>query len=153
LAARFDPAKSSAADPAKHLRTTSRASVHTSTLRKVSKHHRNIINGSEEHRPSPVIAVGTSHQRKLIMKKAILAATCAAALTAFTTAGAMAQTTGPAAQDTTKMGTEKSMSKDNMSKDGMKTQGKTQGMSKDSMSKDGMKDKSKENKPVDGMKK
>lgn len=83
------------------------------------------------------------------MKKAILAATCAAAFTAFTTVGAMAQTTGPAAQDTTKMGTEKSMSKDKMSKDGMKTQG----MSKDSMSKDGMKDKSKENKPVDGMKK
>lgn len=84
------------------------------------------------------------------MKKTMLAATCAAALTAFTTAGAMAQTTGPAAQDTTKMGTEKGMSKDGMSKDHMKTQG----MSKDTMSKDSMKkDKSQENKPIDGMKK
>jgi pentapeptide MXKDX repeat protein len=63
------------------------------------------------------------------MKKAILVATCIAALSAFTTVGASAQTTGPAAQD--------NMKKDDMSKDGMKKEGETKGMSKDDMSKDG----------------
>jgi pentapeptide MXKDX repeat protein len=109
----------------------------------------------QERQPSQVITVGTSHQQEIDMKNAILAATCAAAFTAFTTVGAMAQTTGPTAQDSTKMGTEKGMSKDGMSKNSMSKDGmKTQGMSKDSMSKDGMKkDKSQENKPVGGMKK
>ena len=46
------------------------------------------------------------------MKKAILVATCVAALSAFTAVGVSAQTTGPAAQD--------NMKKDGMSKDGMK---------------------------------
>ncbi|HEV7881238.1 hypothetical protein [Bradyrhizobium sp.] len=52
------------------------------------------------------------------MKKAILVATCVAALSAFTTVGASAQTTGPAAQDTMKTN---DMSKDGMKKDGMGT--------------------------------
>ena len=65
------------------------------------------------------------------MKKAILVATCVAALSTFTTVGAFAQTaTGPAAQGDT-------MSKDKMAKDGMKKDGmETTGMKKD-MSKDG----------------
>jgi pentapeptide MXKDX repeat protein len=83
------------------------------------------------------------------MKKAILVATCVAALSAFTTVGASAQTTGPAAQDNT-------MKKDTMSKDGMKKEGtETTGMKKDGMSKDGMaKDMSKDGSPkADPMKK
>jgi pentapeptide MXKDX repeat protein len=87
------------------------------------------------------------------MKKAILVATCVAALSAFTTVGASAQTTGPAAQQDT-------MSKDKMGKDGMKKEGtettgmKKEGMSKDGMSKDGMKDMSKDGSPkADTMKK
>jgi len=84
------------------------------------------------------------------MKKAILVATCVAALSAFTTVGASAQTTGPAAQDNT-------MKKDGMSKDGaMKKDGmETTGMKKDSMSKEGTaKDMSKDGSPkADTMKK
>lgn len=49
------------------------------------------------------------------MKKAILVTACVAALSAFTTFGASAQTTGPAAQDTMKTN---DMSKDGMKKDG-----------------------------------
>jgi pentapeptide MXKDX repeat protein len=70
------------------------------------------------------------------MKKAILVTTCVIALSAFTTAGAFAQSaTGPAGQqDNT------SMSKDNMDKGGMKKDSMgTTGMKKDSMNKDGMK--------------
>jgi len=80
------------------------------------------------------------------MKKAILVATCVAALSAFTAVGASAQTTGPAAQDTMKTN---DMSKDGMKKDSMETKG----MSKDG--KDGMaKDMSKDGSPkADTMKK
>jgi pentapeptide MXKDX repeat protein len=81
------------------------------------------------------------------MKKAILVATCVAALSAFTTLGASAQTTGPAAQDTQKTN---DMSKDGMKKDGMmKNDGmETTGMKKDGMTKDGMaKDMSKDGSP------
>jgi pentapeptide MXKDX repeat protein len=83
------------------------------------------------------------------MKKAILVATCVAALSAFTTVGASAQATGPAAQDNT-------MKKDTMSKDGMKKEStETTGMKKEGMSKDGMaKDMSKDGSPkADPMKK
>ncbi len=77
------------------------------------------------------------------MRKIILAA----ALIGFTMGGALAQTTGPAPQDNMKQN-------DSMSKDGMKKDMRgTSGMSQDSMPKEGMKDKSKENKPIDGMKK
>jgi pentapeptide MXKDX repeat protein len=85
------------------------------------------------------------------MKKAILVATCVAALSAFTTLSASAQTTGPASQDTMKKN-------DSMSGGAMKKG--TTGMSSDSMSKgtmtkDGMsKDKSKNGgQGVDSMKK
>ena len=57
------------------------------------------------------------------MKKAILVATCVAALSAFTAVGASAQTTGPAAQDTMKTN---DMSKDGMKKDGMAKDGAMQ---------------------------
>jgi pentapeptide MXKDX repeat protein len=82
------------------------------------------------------------------MKKAILVAACVTALSAFTTVGALAQTTGPAAQDNT-------MKKDGMSKDGMKKDGmETTGMKKDGMTKDGTKDMSKDGSPkADPMKK
>ena len=84
------------------------------------------------------------------MKKAVLVAACVAALSAFTTVGASAQTTGPAAQDNT-------MKKDGMAKDGMmKKDGmETTGMKKEGMSKDGMaKDMSKDGSPkADPMKK
>jgi pentapeptide MXKDX repeat protein len=84
------------------------------------------------------------------MKKAILVATCVAALSAFTTVGASAQTTGPAAQQDT-------MSKDKMGKDGMmKKEGtETTGMKQEGMSKEGMsKDMSKDGSPkADPMKK
>jgi pentapeptide MXKDX repeat protein len=83
------------------------------------------------------------------MKKAILVATCVAALSAFATVGASAQTTGPAAQDNT-------MKKDSMSKDGMKKDGmETTGMKKEGTSKEGMsKDMSKDGSPkADTMKK
>ena len=83
------------------------------------------------------------------MKKAILVATCVAALSAFTAVGASAQTTGPAAQD--------NMKKDGMSKDGMmkKESTETTGMKKEGMSKDGMsKEMSKDGSPkADTMKK
>ena len=75
------------------------------------------------------------------MKKAILVATCVAAVSAFTTLGASAQTsTGPAAQQDTmskdKMKKDDGMKKDTMSKDSMK---KDDGMKKDdAMSKDKM---------------
>lgn len=92
------------------------------------------------------------------MKKAILVTACVAALSAFATFGASAQTTGPAAQDTMKTN---DMSKDGMKKDGMGTQGMSKdgmskdGMAKDGMSKDGMaKDMSKDGSPkADPMKK
>jgi pentapeptide MXKDX repeat protein len=88
------------------------------------------------------------------MKKAILVATCVAALSTFTTIGAFAQSTGPAAQQDT-------MSKDKMGSDGMKKEGTSTtgmdkgGMSKEGMSKDGMsKDMSKDGSPkADTMKK
>jgi pentapeptide MXKDX repeat protein len=84
------------------------------------------------------------------MKKAILVAACVAALSAFTTVGASAQTTGPAAQDNT-------MKKDSMSKDGMtKKDGmETTGMKKEGTAKDGMsKEMSKDGSPkADTMKK
>jgi pentapeptide MXKDX repeat protein len=84
------------------------------------------------------------------MKKAILVATCVAALSAFTTAGAFAQSsTGPAAQQDT-------MSKDKMDKDNMKKEGTgTTGMNNGTMNKDGMKkDMSKDGTPsADTMKK
>jgi pentapeptide MXKDX repeat protein len=80
------------------------------------------------------------------MKKAILVATCVAALSAFSTIGASAQTTGPAAQDSMK---KDDMAKDGMKKDGMETRGMSKdGMAKDGMSKDGMKkDMSKDGSP------
>jgi pentapeptide MXKDX repeat protein len=88
------------------------------------------------------------------MKKAILVTACVAALSAFTTFGASAQSTGPAAQDTMKTN---DMSKDGMKKDGsMETKGMSKdGMAKDGMSKDGMaKDMSKDGSPkADPMKK
>jgi pentapeptide MXKDX repeat protein len=85
------------------------------------------------------------------MKKAILVTACVAALSAFTAVGASAQTTGPAAQDSTKTN---DMSKDGMKKDGMETKG----MAKDGMAKDGKdgmkKDMSKDGSPTaDTMKK
>jgi len=67
------------------------------------------------------------------MRKIILAAMCATAIGALSVGTASAQSTGPIGQDSTKMGTENTMSKDGMSKDGMAKSG-TQGMSKDSMS-------------------
>jgi pentapeptide MXKDX repeat protein len=88
------------------------------------------------------------------MKKAILVATCVAALSAFTTVGASAQTTGPAGQDNSMK--KDDMSKDGMSKDGMKKDGmETTGMKKDGMTKEGMsKDMSKDGSPkADPMKK
>jgi len=66
------------------------------------------------------------------MRKTILAAICATAISA-TPFAAFAQATGPAGQDSTKMGTDTSMSKDGTSKSAT-----TQGMSKDSMKKDKM---------------
>jgi pentapeptide MXKDX repeat protein len=87
------------------------------------------------------------------MKKTILVATCIAALSAFTTVGASAQTTGPAGQDTMKTN---DMSKDGMKKDSMETKGMSKdGMAKDGMAKDGMaKDMSKDGSPkADPMKK
>jgi pentapeptide MXKDX repeat protein len=83
------------------------------------------------------------------MKKAILVATCVAALSAFTTAGAFAQSTGPAAQ-------QDNMTKDKMGNDGMKKEGMgTTGMNNDATNKGGMKkDMSKDGSPsADTMKK
>jgi len=83
------------------------------------------------------------------MKKAILVATCVAALSAFTTAGAFAQSSGPAAQQDT-------MSKDKMGKESAKKEGmETTGMSNNAVKKDGMKkDMSKDGSPgADTMKK
>lgn len=65
------------------------------------------------------------------MRKTILAAICATAIGA-TPFAAFAQASGPAGQDSTKMGTDSSMSKDGMSNS------TTTGMSKDSMKKDSM---------------
>lgn len=98
-----------------------------------------------------LIGFGSPNQQEITMKKFILAATCAAALATFTTAGAFAQSTGPGGQDTTRKGTDTPMSQDGMSRDGMSKGGmkndgmQTQGMSRDGMAKDGMK--------KDGMKK
>jgi hypothetical protein len=58
------------------------------------------------------------------MRKLIIAAT----IIGFSMGGALAQTTGPAAQDSTKMGTEQGMKKGGM-KDGMKGTGNTTGAS------------------------
>jgi pentapeptide MXKDX repeat protein len=86
------------------------------------------------------------YQQELQMKKAVLIATCVAALSAYTTVGAFAQSsTGPAAQQDT-------MTKDKMGKEGMKKEGTTgmhnDSMAKDRMTKDGMsKDMSKEGSP------
>jgi pentapeptide MXKDX repeat protein len=83
------------------------------------------------------------------MKKAILVATCVAALSTFTV-GAFAQSTGPAPQ-------QDNTSKDKMDKNGMmKKEGTaTTGMKSDGMAKDGMKkDMSKDGSPkADTMKK
>jgi pentapeptide MXKDX repeat protein len=81
------------------------------------------------------------------MKKAILVATCVAALAAFTTAGAFAQSTGPAAQQDNM--TKDKMGKDGMNKDGMKKEGMgTTGMNNEGMNKGGMKkDMSKDGSP------
>ena len=86
------------------------------------------------------------------MKKAILVTACVAALSAFTTFGASAQTTGPAAQDSMKTN---DMSKDGMKKDSTETKGMSNGTAKDGMNKDGMaKDMSKDGSPkADPMKK
>lgn len=76
------------------------------------------------------------------MRKTILVAVCVAALSAFTAAGASAQTTGPAAQDSMKKdGMETTgMTKDGMAKDSKSKEGmKKDGMAKDTMSKDAMK--------------
>ena len=90
------------------------------------------------------------------MKKAILVATCVAALSTFSTVGAFAQTsTGPAAQHDN-MTKDKMGKEDGMKKDGMGTTGMNkEGMSKDGMGKDGMsKDMSKDGSPkADTMKK
>jgi pentapeptide MXKDX repeat protein len=67
------------------------------------------------------------------MKKAILVATCVVALSAFTTAGAFAQSTGPAAQ-------QDNMTKDKMGNDGMKKEGmKKEDMGTTGMNNGGMK--------------
>ena len=72
------------------------------------------------------------------MRNILLSAICATAIGAFSVGAALAQSTGPAGQDSTKMGTESTMSKDGMTKSG--TQGMSKdGMHKDSMHKDGMK--------------
>jgi pentapeptide MXKDX repeat protein len=65
------------------------------------------------------------------MRNIILAAMCATAIGAVSVGTASAQSTGPSGQDSTKMGTESTMSKDG-------TKSGTQGMSKDSMSKSSM---------------
>ena len=76
--------------------------------------------------------VGQLFHQEISMRKTVLAAICAAAITS-TSFAALAQSTGPTGQDTTKMGTAP------MSKDGESKTTGTQGMSKDSMSKDAMK--------------
>jgi pentapeptide MXKDX repeat protein len=89
------------------------------------------------------------------MKKAILVATCVAALSTFTTVGAFAQSTGPAAQQDT-MSKDKMGKEGGMKKEGMETTGMDKGgMSKEGMSKDGMsKEMSKDGSPkADTMKK
>jgi pentapeptide MXKDX repeat protein len=84
------------------------------------------------------------YQREPTMNKSILIATSLAAFSIATAFGALAQTTGPAAQQDT-------MTKDKMSKDGMKKDGmETKGMSKDGMAKDSM---AKDSMSKDGMKK
>jgi pentapeptide MXKDX repeat protein len=84
------------------------------------------------------------YQRELTMIKSILIATSVAAVSIVPAFDALAQTTGPAAQQET-------MSKDKMSKDGMKKSGmKTKGMAKDGMAKDSM---AKDSMSKDGMKK
>jgi pentapeptide MXKDX repeat protein len=81
------------------------------------------------------------------MRKVILGAVCAVTLGAFTGGAAVAQTSGPAGQDSTKMGTGTNMSNDNMAK--------TQGMSKDSMHKSAAHKSMKKDKAMksDGMQK
>lgn len=64
------------------------------------------------------------------MRNIILSAVCATAIGVFSVGAASAQSTGPTGQDTTKMGTDSTTSKDGMAK--------TQGMSKDSAHKDSM---------------
>lgn len=59
------------------------------------------------------------------MRNLILAAT----IIGFSAGGALAQTTGPSGQDTTKMGTQQGMSKDGVHKNKMK--GSTTGASKE----------------------
>jgi hypothetical protein len=73
---------------------------------------------------------GQNNQKELEMRKTILAAMCATAIAA-TPFAAIAQTTGPAGQDSTKMGTDTNMGS-GMSKSG------TQGISKSSMKKTSM---------------
>jgi len=79
------------------------------------------------------------------MKKIILTTACVMALSMGSAFAQTSQPQGGANQSPTSP-------TNSMDKDGMKGSG-TSGMSGGSMSKDGMKDKSKENKPVDGMKK
>jgi pentapeptide MXKDX repeat protein len=85
------------------------------------------------------------YQWEPTMNKSILIAASVAALSIVTAFGALAQTTGPAAQQDT-------MTKDKMSKDGMKKKDgmETKGMSKDGMAKDSM---AKDSMSKDGMKK
>lgn len=83
----------------------------------------------------------------------IKSVTTAACVLALTTTFAFAQAGGAPNQAPNSGAAQDTMKKDGMGKDNMGTSG-TSGMSKDSMSKDGMKkDMSKDNKPVDGMKK
>jgi len=96
-----------------------------------------------EHFFSKVIPLGQITQREFQLKKFILVTASVIALSAVTTAGAFAQSTGPAAQ-------QDNMTKDKMGKDGMKKEG-TSGMKKDSMNKDGMKKTGAESKDGDGM--
>jgi pentapeptide MXKDX repeat protein len=91
---------------------------------------------------TPVDSESLQQERK--MRNIILATMCAAAIGAFSVGGASAQATGPAGQDSNKMGTGSTMSKDGMAKSG------TQGMSKDGMAKDGV---AKGSMSKDGMKK
>jgi hypothetical protein len=87
------------------------------------------------------------------MKKVMLVAICVAALSALNTVGASAQTTGPAAQDSTKSNMSNDKMKDGMMKKegtgttGMNNQGKdptdTAAKPMDSGSRQGMKNEAK----------
>jgi pentapeptide MXKDX repeat protein len=101
--------------------------------------------------PSSLSPIATLlFQQETQMRKIVLTAVCVA-FTGLLATGVFAQTTGPAAQDSTKMGSEP---KSGMSKEG--TSGMSNGgMAKDNMGKDGMakKDMSKDGMKKDDMKK